>query len=192
MPGLTPIGGAPIGGSGSAAVAAMAWCGCCGSCGEETRTYEYFDTVPPAPAFIECPNVSDCNGVFIITWYFGGLIPNRIGGAGPGDCAGDTLNCYVRSVDFPIGCTSPQATVYAGSGLDDYGTISGPSDTITVADPCPGTGLGTVATTTTITPYVVDNGNGTQYLKLNVAVTNSPTVGGPYGVASLSVRWWFA
>ena len=191
MPGLTPIGGAPIGGSGSAAAAAMV-CGCCLVCGEETRVYSYADSVPPAPAFVDCPNVSDCDGVFIITWYVDGLVPNRIGGAGPGDCAGDTLNCYVRSVDFPIACASPQATVYAGSGLDDYGTISGPSDTITVADPCPGTGLGTVATTTTITPYVVDNGDGTQYLKLNVAVTNSPTVGGPYGVASLSVRWWFA
>jgi len=119
-------------------------------------------------------------------------VPNRIGEAGPGDCAGDTLNCYVRSVDFPIACAPPQATVYAGSGLDDYGTISGPTDTITVADPCPGEDIGRVTTTTTITPYVVDNGDGTQYLKLNVAVTNSPTRGGPYGVASLSVRWWFA
>ena len=165
---------------------------CCFSCGEETRLYSYFDTVPPAPAYEDCPNISVCDGSTIILWLPGGTVPSRAGGPGPGDCAGDTLNCYVRSVDFPIGCASPQATVYAGSGLDDYGTISGPSDTITVADPCPGSGLGTVATTTTITPYVVNNGDGTQYLKLNVAVTNGPNVGGPYGVASLSVRWWFA
>ena len=168
-------------------------CPCCVSpCGEETRLYSYFDTVPPAPSFEECPNASDCDGVFIWVWFFSATVPNRIGGAGPGDCAGDTLNCYVRSIDFPIGCASPQATVYAGSGLDDYGTISGPSDTITVTDPCPGDTIGTVATTTTITPYVVDNGDGTQYLKLNVAATNQPNRGGPYGVASLSVRWWFA
>jgi len=165
---------------------------CCFTCAEEFRGYSYFDSVPPAPAFEECPNISDCNGASIIVWLFSNTVPNRIGQAGPGDCAGNTLNCYVRSSDFPIGCGSPQVTVYAGSGLDDYGTISGPSDTITVADPCPNPNLGTVTATTTITPYAVNNGDGTQYLKLNVAVTNSPTLGGPYGVATLSVRWWFA
>ena len=166
-------------------------CGSC-CCGEETRTYSYVDSIPPAPACEDCPNISTCAGLSIFSWIGSATVPSRVGGAGPGDCAGYTLNCYVRSIDFPIGCASPHATVYAGSGLDDYGTISGPGDTITVADPCPGSGVGTVATTTTITPYVVNNGDGTKYLKLNIAVTNSPTVGGPYGVASLSVRWWFA
>jgi hypothetical protein len=164
---------------------------CCVNCGEETRLYSYFDSVPPAPAFEDCPNYSDCNGLFIYGWFYSSTVPNRVGQAGPGDCAGNILSCYVRSVDFPIGCVLPHATVYAGSGLDDYGVIYGWNDYITVVDPCPSSDLGRVAATTTITPYSVDNGDGTQYLKLNVSVINQPNRAGPYGVASLSVRWWF-
>lgn len=167
-------------------------CECHCKCVEETSFYTYGDSVPPAPSFGDCPNFSDCSGLSVLGWINSATVPSRIGQPGPGDCAGDTLNCYVRSNDFPMRCPSPQATVYAGSRLDDYGTISGPSDTITVADQCPNATLGIIGTTTTITPYVVDNGDGTQYLKLEVSVTNQPQIGGPYGVASLSVRWWFA
>ena len=173
---------------------------CCGpaECDEETVSYSYYDTIPPAPAEENCPNFSVCDGSFVTGWLYSPtpLFPSRVGDPGPGDCAGDTLTCYIRSKDFPIGCTSPKATVYAGGEFDDYGTISGAVGTITIDDACIGLGgapgpPGSVATTTTLTPHVVDNGDGTQYLKLELEVINSPTMGGPYGVIFLTVRWWF-
>lgn len=161
------------------------------NCEEETRTYGYFDTVPAAPAFCDCACSSDCTSGNILNNNCATSNPCNIGSPGTASCVGDTLDCYVRSKNYSNSCGSPKATIYQNSSIDDYGTISGPSDTIDVADRCPNAGIGLVTATTTITPYVVDNGNGTKYLKLDVHVVNGANTGGPYGVASLSVRWWF-
>jgi hypothetical protein len=42
----------------------------------------------------------------------------------------------------------------------------------------------------TLVPFVVDNGDGTVYPKLNLVVKNGE-ICGPYGVISMTVAWFF-
>ncbi len=188
-------------------------CPCCVACeyyrdgdpvvfGPEYRTYSYFDTIPPAPDFCDCP----CqNGTCIEPFVFGptsGCEDPNITCVEGLACCGDELSCYVRSSDFTASPScKPRVTIFDGSTLEDWGTISGASETIEVADWClespysdiygvlPPTG-GRVVGNQTIEPIVVDNGDGTKYLKLDIVAKNGIACG-PYGVSSLNVVWFF-
>lgn len=170
--------------------------------GGEFRTYHYHDTVPPAPDFCDCP----CSGGSCIAPFAWGPTTGCEGldpcNDDSGACCGEELQCYVRSSDFVASpACQPRVTVLDGSTLDDWGTISGATETIDIADRCtyppfsgiwgvpPPTG-GRVFGNITLEPVVVDNGDGTKYLKLNIVAKNG-IVCGPYGVQSLSVVWYF-
>lgn len=124
-------------------------CPCCVSCdyyrpgdpeiyGGEYRSYSYFDTTPPAPDFCDCP----CqNGTCIEPYQYGSTAgcedaDNPCVDASR-ECCGEELSCYVRSSDFVAseGC-KPRVTIFDGSTLDDWGTITGATQTISIADRC--------------------------------------------------------
>ena len=190
-------------------------CVCCAPCeyyyldGEtqvyspEYRTYSYGDTVPPAPDFCDCPcQAGHCVEPNVWGATSGCYDPDNLCVDSSLACCEEELSCYVRSSDFSATATcKPRVTIFDGSTLDDWGTISGATQTIDVADRClespyadgpvglPPTG-GRVSGNQTIEPIVVDNGDGTKYLKLNIVAKNGIACG-PYGVSSLSVVWFF-
>lgn len=164
----------------------------------DIQTYSYDDTIPPAPDFCDCPCT---NG-----YCYGD--PPAAGPTAPecydpdnlcttGSCCDEELVCYVRSVDF-IATTAckPRAIVYQGALFDDHGTIEGQDRTVTLDDPCavndPPNPLPTKPLTSNeaFVPFVVDNGDGTVYLKLNVVAKNGG-ICGAYGVLSMTVEWFF-
>jgi len=149
-------------------------CPCCKGCATHIITYSYTnaslpgvhnDSDPPGQYFGPCPKAGVCQGEQ----------PER-------SCCGGTIDGFIRSNDFAPCCKRPTATVFAGSRIDDYGSIAG----VATAETC-GI-LNAIATTFTTTPEIVE-GDGGVYLKLPVKVTNSPQLCGPYGLAGVTVSW---
>jgi hypothetical protein len=163
--------------------------------GVEYGTYSYDDTVPPAPDFCDCNCYGGCDAQN--SPDFGQVCPDVDNPCTESSCCGEELVCYVRSPDFPAapGC-EPRATVFQGALFDDHGTIEGQDRTVTLPDPCvvntPSEPLPTrpLPQSETLVPFLVDNGDGTVYLKLNLVVKNGE-ICGPYGVISMTVAWFF-
>lgn len=161
----------------------------------DIQTYSYDDTIPPAPDFCDCNCYGGCDAQN--STDFGQVCPDLDNPCTAADCCGEELVCYVRSVDF-IATTAckPRATVYQGALFDDHGTIEGQDRTVTLDDPCvvnsPSLPLPTrpLPSNETFVPFVVDNGDGTVYLKLNLVVKNGE-ICGPYGVIGMTVAWFF-
>lgn len=171
--------------------------------GPEYRVYSYADTIPPAPDFCDCP----CQGGTCIEPWVWGQTSGCFDPDNPCEddtraCCDEELVCYVRSSDFVASPScQPRVSILDGSTLDDWGTITGATQTISIEDRCfespwsdvwgvlPPSG-GRVIGTQVIEPIVVDNGDGTKYLRLDIVAKNGIACG-PYGVSSLSVVWYF-
>lgn len=181
-------------------------CVCCAPCeyyqdgdpilyGPEYISYTYDDTIPPAPDLCDCNCYSGCDAQNQPD--FGQVCPDLDNPCTESSCCGEELVCYVRSSDFTVsGACQPRATVFQGALFDDHGTIEGQDRTVTLPDPCvvntPSEPLPTrpLPQMETLVPFVVDNGDGTVYLKLNLVVKNGE-ICGPYGVISMTVAWFF-
>jgi len=172
-------------------------CRCCIRCdslGSEFVTYSYDDTIPPAGDPCDCNCYSGCDAQ---PDEFGQLCPDLDNLCTERSCVGEELVCYVRSGDFTYSpLCKPSVTVFRGALFDDYGTITGQDRTVTLPDPCvvnsPSQPLPTrpLPADEVLVPFVVENGDGTAYLRLNIVAKNGQ-IGGTYGVIHLPVRWKF-
>lgn len=149
-------------------------CACCG-CSESccrTRVYSYADTTPPGKWYDECPGVGGCSE------------DGKIG-----DCADVVIDGFIieRFCKQSTNGKEIRAKLLSGSSLDDFGEIAG----IKTTKSC-GT-LGYITGDHYITSEIVveDDPDDSQYVlaKVPITATNSPTLGGPCGAASVRICW---
>ena len=146
-------------------------CDCPGVC-DRTICYSYKDSVPPGRWYDECPQVGDCNQQV-------------------GDCAGDVLNGHiVQKLEKscfdaePVPGETLFAILKSGSTLDDYGTIAGVATNVQCGV------LGRIDGDHDVTDQIDLSEDGCYYVaKLPISVTNSPTLGGPHGLANVCIEW---
>lgn len=157
--------------------------------------YSAGDTIPPAPDPCDCNCYGGCDEQN--SPDLGQLCFDPDNPCTQADCCGEELACYVRSSDVTLtGSCQPRAVVFRGALFDDHGTIEGQDRIVTLPDPCvvndPPNPSPTrpLPSDETFVPFVVDNGDGTSYLKLNLVAKNGQQCG-TYGLVTMSVRWYF-
>jgi hypothetical protein len=144
---------------------------CCAEC-EKLVVYTYHDTNPPGKLYDECPTTGDC-----------------VGGGNP-SCANGSLSGYLTRF-FHRSCLAdgktPGATLLAGSTVDDSGTIGGIASTNT----CGFLGVWTADYDLDVT---MEDDVDPCFVKVSVPFTvqNNPLIGGPYGLAYVSIYWYFS
>jgi len=141
-------------------------CECGGGCCEQYKFYSYNDSVPVGGDYTVCPNYDQtCQ-----------KLP-------PVSCCGAVLNGYIYSDDFSQKCFSngkPKMTLYAGSVIDDYGSIG----TASAKGNCPASAIFTEDATMDAEVYQ-------QKLRVPITIYNGPDICGPYGLTAVSVKWFF-
>jgi hypothetical protein len=132
--------------------------------------YSFGDTVPPGHVS-DCPDVGGCDG----SCPEGGTC-----------CNNASMSGYIYSDEFPsnlISSSTPKAKIYAGSLIDNNGSVGGvtfPPQT------CESQTLAQLNVTTIVEPEIEGN-----KLKLPFTAQNS-AAGGPYGLLSVFVMWYFS
>lgn len=142
---------------------------CCSTC-SVTITYSYKDTDPPGKLYDECPDVGACGGDF------------------PRSCRDASISGWLSAV-LPKACMTETAiagaTLFAGSHCDDYGTIGGIDSTNNCGFP----GYWTADYELDVT---VEDDTEPCFVRLTVPFTvhNNYELGGPYGMQSVTIRWY--
>jgi len=116
-----------------------------------------------------------------------------VGCAGPVLCCGQYIDSYIRSNSFSkaainLDTCQPAAKLMGGCQIDDYGTIGGINIPFVCGE------YGTINQDTEISSQnieVVDNNDGTFYLKTSMYIQNGTNICGPYGIPSLTIKWFF-
>jgi len=105
-------------------------------------------------------------------------------------CCGDSLDTYLRSSSFTnknvdFNKCKPKAKVISNGLIDDFGTIGDFNVPFNCGQ------YGVVPDGTELTPTVVNNPDGTFYLKIDISIQNGANICGSYGIESLTIRWFF-
>jgi hypothetical protein len=135
------------------------------------KYYDYFNTEPQGHWF-DCPN----------------LAPSCSDPCAEGEtcCSNQSQSGYIYSDDFPddlFSCGKPLALIYAGSAIDNNGSLGG------ITFPSVSCESSEIARLTE--DEIVDAEIDGKKLKLAFTAQNS-ALGGPYGLNSVSVMWYFA
>jgi len=134
-------------------------------------SYNYYNTVPPGHVD-DCEGIADCDG-------------NCPEGSPP-CCSNASMSGYIYSENFPpslIAYGTPAAIIYAGSSIDNNGSVGG----ITFPEvTCESSNVATLLEDAHVVPVVEG-----KKLKLPFYAANTAH-GGPYGLNNVSVMWFFS
>jgi hypothetical protein len=140
-------------------------CSCGGGCCVQYKFYGYNDSEPIGGDNTVCPNADgSCQS-----------LP-------PASCCGAVLRGYIYSDDFNERCLNsgnPKMTLYAGSVIDNYGSIGIASTDIE----CP-------SVTTFNEDTTMDAEIKGKKLRVPITIYNDASCG-PYGCVSVRVKWFF-
>jgi hypothetical protein len=102
---------------------------------------------------------------------------------GADECCGASISGTILSDSYDQKCFSlltPRALIYAGSTIDDFGSVGGVVFTPRPED------ISILEEDTEVIPDKVG-----QRLSLSFSAQNNPEFCGPYGLVYVSVKWYF-
>jgi hypothetical protein len=134
-------------------------------------SYNYYNTDPPGH-YSDCPDLGSCDGT----------CPD-----GKTCCNNASMSGYIYSDDFPSDLISsgisPKAKIWAGSQIDNNGSVGG----ITF----PQVTCESFSVATLDVDAIVDATIEGNKLKLPFTAINS-AAGGPYGLYDVAIMWYFS
>jgi len=155
-------------------------CECC--CCSQVLTYGITSSIPPGRGDGQGCDSADyspsCDG--------------KKSDGSPAACCGESVSGYIRSNNFNCVCKYPKnglarAIIYKGARIDNIGSIG--SANFLPSGVCPDR-YDTLNADHIDFPEIVENNDGTFYMKLPFSAANDESCG-PYGILNARVKWFF-